>query len=123
MASDEKITKLILQLTKATVNKEIKWKNSRIPLSLFVGNDDVIPFFLSVEYKGTNIALYEKRYKDYNPEENSTYWTGNDALAILGSGGEVLWEYRENSSALSNLITVAKESAANIDAILDSLIG
>lgn len=122
MPSDSRITRLILQLTKATVDKGIKWKKTDTPRSFTFGTDDTIPFVLRADYKGQSLAVFERRYQDYNAEDDSSYWTGDDVLGIVDPKGVLIWEYRENSSALTNLVQVAKESASNIDSILDSLL-
>jgi hypothetical protein len=123
MPSDSKITKLILQLTKATVDNEMKWAKVDPPRSFSIGTDDTIPFLLRAEYKGQRLALFERRFQGYNAEDDSSFWTGDDVLAILDPKDGIIWEHRENSSAIANLIKVAKESAANIDSLLDSLLG
>lgn len=122
MPSDTKVSRLILQLTKATVDKEIKWDPSDAPRSLTRGNNDVISFFITANYKGRQLALFERRYQSYDGEHDSLYWLGDDVLAILDYNNEVIWEHRENSSALTNLVQVARESAGNVDDLLDSLL-
>jgi hypothetical protein len=111
-------------LTKATVDQEIEWETKAQPPQLDHGTDDVISFYVETEYKGQIIGLYERRYRAYDGEHDVQYWTGTNALAFVGTfpRREIMWEHRENSSALDNLIRIARESASGIDEILDDLL-
>ena len=125
MPNDTKISRLILRLTKATADGEIKWEGDNPPVTMGMASDDVIPFYLEAEYKGQNIALFERRSREYDGEHDTFYWSGADSIAIIGPHPrrEVIWEHQENSSALGNLIRIARESASGIDGILDDLLG
>ncbi len=123
MPTENKISQLILRLTKATVNKEIEWKPFNPPKSLTTGNDDLIVACLTADYKQQTLALVKGRFRDYDGSNDTFYWTGSYSLAILNAAQSILWEHRENSSALGNLFQVAHEAAMNVDQILDSLLG
>jgi len=122
MTSESKGFQLILRLTRATVDKAIKWKILDAPRTLTAGTDDFISFYIETSFKGQRIALFERRSKDYDGERDSFYWTGYAAIALLDADRRVVWEFGENSSALENLLKVARESAANVETILDSLL-
>jgi hypothetical protein len=122
MASESKVARLILQLTKLTVDKGIEWKVCDPPRALIQGTDDVVSLYLETEYKGQFLALYHRRYRAYDGDNDVTYWADEVHVAILDAEERIVWEHTDGSSALTNLFTVARESAANIDGILDSLL-
>jgi hypothetical protein len=122
MADESKSLQLILRLTRATVDKQIEWKVIDAPRSLTAGTDDLIPVYLEAIYKGQQIALFERRCKDYDGERDTFYWTGYAAVALLDNNRRVVWEFSENSSALENLLKAARESAVNLEKILDLLL-
>ncbi len=121
MPSDAKITQLIVGLTKATVAKKIEWEFAEPPRSIATGTGDIIPAYLQAEYKGKSLALFERRYREYDPENDDHYWTSGFVLAILDENSRVIWDYREGYSTLEDLFRVARESAADIDNLLDTL--
>lgn len=122
MADQEKILQVVVQLTRATVEGAVKWSFERTPQSLTRGTDEVIAGYLECKYKGQRIAVFERRYQAFNPENESFYWTSEIGLAFLDGMRDVLWDHRAGGSALFNLHEVAKESAAGVDDILNQLL-
>jgi hypothetical protein len=122
MENDSKGLQLILRLTKATVLKEIEWKTADAPKSLTTGTDCLFPVYVETSYKGQCIALFERRCRSYDGERDSFYWTGSNAVALLDDGRRIVWEFDEPSVALDLLLKTARESAANVEQLLDSLL-
>jgi hypothetical protein len=120
MPNEDKLEKLVLALIRATTQGEIKWELTDVPRQRLRGTDDVIDFFLVTIYKGQEIAVFEKKYKAFDIETESMYWTTADCFAFI-SFGEVKWE-TDQQPLLSSLLKVARESAANVDGIIDSLL-
>jgi hypothetical protein len=123
MPSDSKISYFIVQLTRATVEGNIKWKFADAPTSINVGTGDVIATYLEAEHRLQRVALYERRYLGYNSEIDSAQWESNIVLAFLDKEDRVIWDYHESPLSVCNLFKVARESAAGIDRILDNFLG
>jgi hypothetical protein len=85
-----------------------------------IGTDDIIPEYFETTFKGQELAVFDRRYQGFNPENESVYWTSDYCFAFL-SDGAITWE-TEDSRLLSPLFKVAKESAADVDGILDNLL-
>jgi hypothetical protein len=123
MPSDNKVSQLILRLTKATVDGEVEWESTAPPIELNRTTDDVIESYHQTELKGQTIAIFERRFRAYDGEHDVQYWAGANSIAILRKWPtEVIWEHQENSSSLGNLIRIAKEKSSGIDGILDNLL-
>lgn len=122
MPNESKISKLILHLTKATIDKDIEWEREDPPRCLTRATDEIVTLYLETEYKDQIIALAEYRYQSYDGDHDLMYWTGTSAIAMLDDARELLWEHRSNTSALENLIRVARDAATGIDDIIDSII-
>jgi hypothetical protein len=120
MPSETKLEKLLLLLIRETTEGTIKWVASNPPRSRMVGTDDVIEEYFETRFKEQDIAVFERRYRGYDGESDNTYWTSANCLAFL-SGGAITWE-TEDSPLLVQLFRVAKESAADIDGILDTIL-
>jgi hypothetical protein len=82
--------------------------------------DDIIAEYFEVTFKGQEVAVFERRYRGFNPDNESEYWTSDYCFAFL-SDGAITWE-TEYSRLLFPLFKVAKESAADVDGILDNLL-
>lgn len=84
------------------------------------GTDDIIEEYFETTFKGQEVAVFERRYKGFNTDNESEYWTSDYCFAFL-SDGAITWE-TEDSRLLFPLFKVAKESAADVDGILDNLL-
>lgn len=120
MPSEKKLEMLIQLLIRQTTEGLVKWKSSTAPKSRLKGSDDVIEEFFETAFKGQGIAVFERRFKDYDPDTDSRYWASAYCFAFV-AGGELTWE-TEEAPLLPTIFKVAKESAADIDGILNSLL-
>jgi hypothetical protein len=121
MPSESKIQRLIIELTKATVEKQVEWDFDVPPSSLADGNYSISEYF-QAEYKGQWIGLFERKGRAFDADREVYYWVASIILVFVGEGGRILFEYDRESSALNNLYRVVKESASDIDNILDTLL-
>jgi hypothetical protein len=120
MPSEKKLEQLIRLLIRETTEGQISWEASNPPRSRMIGTDDIIADYFETTFKDQEVAVFERRYKEFNPENESLYWTSDYCFALL-SGGAITWE-TEDSRLLFPLFKVAKESAADVDGILDKLL-
>jgi hypothetical protein len=120
MPSEKKLEQLIRVLIRETTEGKISWEASDPPGSRVTGTDDIIEEYFETTFKGQEIAVFERRYRGFNPDNESEYWTSDYSFAFL-SNGAMTWE-TEDSRLLFPLFKVAKESAADVDGILDSLL-
>jgi|SRR5579863_3583156 len=120
MPSEERLRKVIELLIRDTTEGRVKWKAAFPPNSRTQGTDDIIQDYFEAEYKGQTVAVFERRYRAYNDETDSTYWASDYSFAFVAYGN-VTWE-TEDSPLLASLFKAAKESAADVDGILDALL-
>lgn len=121
MPNDSKISRLILQLTKATVHKEVEWQFADAPASLSAGTGDIIVGYLEAKYRDQRLAMFERRYLGYNAETDSPQWEAAYVLAILDKYDRLIWDRSEGPSSLYDLYQVARDSAG-IDRIIGKLL-
>ena len=123
MPSESKMEKLFVLLIRQTTEGNISWKSEEPPRSLLSGTSDIIEDYFVTVYKGQNLAVFERRYREFDVDTETSYWTTRDSLAFLDASHSITWESSDQSARLSTLVKVAKESAADVNGILDSLLG
>ncbi len=122
MIYDNKISKLITKLIRLTSEDKIIWDTMDPPNSITKGTNDIFPLFFKTIYKAKNVALYQQRYQDFNPDTEQFYWTERVRFAILDEMNIVVWENHEQSPALLDLLNTIREKAAGFDDLLDDLL-
>ena len=122
MANEAKLEKLLVQLIRATTSRNLKWKMTPPPVVMRTATNDLVQDFLIAEYKGTKIAVFERRFESYDGEHDHTYWDSRSVFAFLSIGGLVTWETAEPAIQISQLLVAARESAANVDELIDDLL-
>jgi hypothetical protein len=122
MPTDANISRLILQLTRATSEGQLKWELREPPGTLRAGSDDVIVNYLQTVHKGQVIGLFQRRYRSYSGDLDRFFWNESLVLAFIDRRGNVIWEHDEPSSTLHDLFSLARESAADVDGILKRLL-
>lgn len=121
MPSDSKLEKLIRLLIRETTEGKVKWDAANAPKSRLNGTDDIIEEYFTTEFKEQGIAVFERRYVGIDIDTESSYWTSSSCFAFVADSGDITWE-TEQQSLIGNLLNVARESAADVDGILDSLL-
>lgn len=120
MPSEKKLEQLIRLLIRETTEGKISWEASGPPRSRMIGTDDIIEEYFETTFKEQQVAVFERRYRGFNTENETEYWTSDYGFAFL-SDDTMTWE-TEDSRLLFPLFKVAKESAADVDGILDNLL-
>jgi hypothetical protein len=121
MPSDQKLEKLILLLIRETTEGRIKWQAAFSPKTRVIGTDDIIADYFVAEFKEQGIAVFDRRSRGYDPDHDSLYWQSDPGFALLNEG-DITWETEHPKPQLWNLLKVARESAADVDNIVDSLL-
>lgn len=121
MERENRITKLITTLDRATIAGYVKWKAEQPARSLVHGTDDIVPMFFQAEYKGRLFAVYERRTREYDGERDLFYWTSNNYFAILDAVGNVVFE-TAHSMALHSLRNTISAQVADVDKLLEDLL-
>ncbi|WP_417781192.1 hypothetical protein [Stutzerimonas xanthomarina] len=128
MNLESKAEQLITKLLRETYEGAIQWHATDAPKPLTLATDDAFPLFLSTNYKGIDVGLYQKRSK-YIFDPPHWCWTEKIGLCVYRKGDlggifadAVIWQYEENLSSLNNLFSAAREQASGIDSILDGLL-
>ncbi|OQS40804.1 hypothetical protein [Chromobacterium haemolyticum] len=122
MSLDEKMTTLIVKLNKLTSQKKIFWYVKEPPRTILRGTDDHIPLFMMAKYKDQYFAIYQHRYQDFSVEFENFYWSEKIVLAIIDIDGHVLWEVREETSALYDLFETVRRQISKIDSVIEDLL-
>lgn len=117
-----KTNKLATKLIRETNSGKLEWEMNDPPVEMTEGTDDFIPLFFKTKYKDKWIAIFENRYQGIDLDTESLYWTKRIVLAVLDSENRVLWESRERSPALNDLLDTVREKYSGIDDLLSDLI-
>ncbi|AXA52903.1 hypothetical protein ACNT2N_24005 [Pseudomonas thivervalensis] len=120
MDSDEKMSKLIAQVLRATYSGQVRWEVSEAPPSLTRATDSFIPLFLKAIYKGHDLVVYEERGKYWTDEDTFNWSTALHFGVVIGS--IVVSDYARYSPVLRELYEEAKKNASNLDSLLDNLL-
>lgn len=120
MNSEDKISKLLAQILRATYSGKVDWELSNAPASLTRNTDNFVPIFLQATYKGSEIVVYEERGKHWTDEE-SYNWSTSIRFGFVVSGS-VMTESVRWSPVLGQLYDAAKKHASGVDSIIDNLL-
>lgn len=112
--------KLIGQLIRDSLNKNLSWSPKKPPASLSSATDNYIPLYLETWYKNVIVGIYEIRYK-YFVDEEAFHWSEMNGICVVKLDGVLAWKVEENSPALRELIQIAGEKAAGLDELFDVL--
>ncbi|HWV06676.1 hypothetical protein [Ralstonia sp.] len=121
MFSDEKILKLIVSLNRLTSTGVLEWTLSEPPRRVTAGLDIVVPLYIEAQHRGQRFALYQERSRRFDGERDQFYAVEDLVLAVLDMEGRVLFEVRDQYSALQDLFARARASLVDIDSILSDL--
>ena len=122
MGYQNKVIQLATKLIRLTSDDEVKWEIKDPPRSITSGTDDVIPLYFEAKYKDKYVAIYEERYQNFYPENETLYWSRRVVFVVLDSEDRVLWETTQHSPALTDLLDTVREKSAGIDDLLDDLL-
>jgi hypothetical protein len=120
MSTEDKISKLLAQILRATYLGTVPWELSAAPLGLTKNTDNFVPTFLRANYKGSVIVVYEERGKHWT-DEDSFNWSTSIRFGFIVSG-EVITESVRWSPVLGQLYDAAKKHASGVDSIIDNLL-
>lgn len=120
MNMEDKVSKLLAQILRATYSGKIDWKLSNPPVSLIRNTDNFVPTFIQATYKGSEIVVYEERGKHWTDEENYN-WSTSIRFGFIVSGG-VITEPVRWSPLLGQLYDAAKKHASGVDSIINNLL-
>lgn len=120
MSTEDKASKLVGQVLRATYSGSILWRLSSPPASLTRATDNFVPVFLEADYKGKVIVVYEERYKHWTDEENFTWGAGVRFGVFLGN--TVVTEFVKWSPLLRQLFEAAKNNATDVDSLIDNML-
>ena len=125
MPNDARMEKLIVLLIRKTKEGQIKWEAATPPGTLTEGTDQKIVDYLETTFKEQRIAVFERRFRAYDGENDNHYWADKDCMGFVNGSRftkSITWETSDYPALLYSLLTSAKESAAEVDNILDSLL-
>ena len=117
-----KFERLILKLTRDTVEGNLNWKIKPPPNILSGENSDVIPACYETILKGQTIGLFQRKYQTFSGGYDGFVWNESIVLVFLDSSRRVISEYSEFQSALYNLFQIVRESCTDVKGILDELL-
>ena len=121
MDTHTKTTQLITQLARDTLADKIDWKIKDTPRGLLQGTGNIVPIFLGADYKTNKMGVFQFRYKSFY-DEDAYHWSEDIGFCIYDNNGTILLEFHEYSPVLLNLFELARDKAANIGVLLDSLL-
>lgn len=120
MSKEDKLSKLLAQILRATYLGAVDWEMTSPPFSLTKNTDNFVPTFLFAHYKAAVIVVYEERGKHWT-DEDSYSWSTSIRFGFMVSG-EVITESVRWSPVLGQLYDAAKQHASGVDSIIDNLL-
>lgn len=120
MSTDDKMSKLLAQILRATYSGKVAWELLNPPVSLTKNTDIFVPIFLGANYKGSEIVIYEERGRHWVDEDNYN-WSTSIRFGFMVSE-RVLTESIRWTPVLGQLFDAAKKHASGVDSIIDSLL-
>ncbi|SRR6266404_2207200 len=122
MANLSKINRLLVDLTRATVEGQLLWVRANPPLELTSGTHDVVPTYYEATRKEHKIALFVRRFQTFSGEYEQFFWQERLVFAFLDSSRRISWDHSDYSPGLQNLFDAVKEKNANVDGLIDDLL-
>ncbi|QAR45565.1 hypothetical protein EQG67_07240 [Kosakonia cowanii] len=121
MFTDKSTTKLYVKLNKETAENSIKWKAIDAPNNITDGSNDLIDTIFTLNYKGKNLAIYQKKYKYYFDEDRWT-WDEGIEFSLLTDDYKPLWKSSGHSQALRDLFETVTRQASGLDELIQELL-
>ena len=121
MPSEQKLKELILLIRKTTEG-DIEWVASDPPSRLITATEEVINEFYEAKFKTQKLAVLLRRFRAYDSERDDIHWTGAVFFAFMDHD-RITWETNDVDLPIGTLFRAAQESAADVDGIVDSLLG
>ncbi len=121
MPTESQISKLLMDITRRTIEGGLEWEMAMMPPPLRRGTSDIIDDYFETMYKNQKIAVYERKYRAYDGEHDESYWTSDAHLAIIQDSGAV-WETSADSARIWALLKLARDSATGIDSVFEDLL-
>lgn len=115
-----KETKVILKLTKDTINNEVDWS---IGSKNFVlgGEEEIIDNVYETEYFGKNLRLYHYRDKYYH-DYLEYVWQDGYRLEVVDDNRNSLWIF-PSDQAIYGLYDTVREKTSSIKDYLNDILG
>jgi len=118
----DKVVELILQLTKKTIEGNIKWEAVQPPKGFNIGSEDLVPMLYVSMVKEKIISLYLKRYRHYT-DVDEFYWSEKVCIAFLSDDlSRIIWEASEKGPSLITLFQTVTEQASGVDKLLNDFL-
>lgn len=121
MPSEDKIARLVDKLIQQTRAGVIEWEALTVPRTLTEATDHVIKEYFECDYAGQSLGVFQRAIHSYDGDRDDFYWVDEVRLGIV-SGPTLLWENPDPLASLWRLLEVARESASDIDGIVDALL-
>ena len=119
--SDDKFEQAVFKIFRMTHLGELIWSRTTPPKNLRAGTDSVFPLYFEASYQGRRLALYQERYRFFVPEMETERWAERVCLAMLGSDGDVVYEF-PLTRQVHDLIEAVRYKESNVEGLLDELI-
>jgi hypothetical protein len=117
MASIAEVVKRLEELTAA---RKIQWRRMDAPSSVAVGTDSRVPAFFGATFKGRHVGVYEERFRAFDIETETSYWSNRYVLAFFDESWEIAWE-APTMPGVGRLYDAIKYQNADVDSILNDI--
>jgi len=121
MNMHDKALRLIEKVTWQTAQEKLNWKFDSAPTQLTDGTGDKIDVYLSCEFRGQTLAVFEKKYKFYLDVDDWS-WSSKKVFAIIDSAGRIIYESDKPDVKINNLYDLVFNSVANVEGIMNLLL-
>jgi hypothetical protein len=121
MDSNRKYVTAISKLNRLTQEGKIRWTRRSVPKGLTRGTEDYIDSFYSAKHKDKFLGVYELRYRTYDSESDSFFWTSQLVLALFTADWSKLWEFPPTSGT-TELLRSIEYQVSGVEDFVDGLL-
>lgn len=118
MANIADVAKRLLELTQS---REIKWEQLEPPSAVAAGTDSKIVGFFGATFNGRHVGVYEDRYKGFDADTESSYWTNRYVLVFFDRNWDIAWE-APTTAGVARLYDAIKYQKADVERIMGDIL-
>jgi len=116
-----KETKVILKLTKETINNKVDWSIGSKSKIILGSEEEIIDNLYETEYHGKYLRLYHYRDKYYH-DYLEYVWQDGYRLEVVDENDNSLWVF-PTDQAIYGLYDTVREKTSNIKDYLNDILG
>ncbi|HEX8209068.1 MAG TPA: hypothetical protein VF584_02695 [Longimicrobium sp.] len=115
------IADVVKRLEELTTSRKLQWSRIEPPDSIAVGTDSKILAFFTATFNGRHVGIYEERYRGFDIDSETSYWTSREVLVFFDISWDVTWE-APTTPGIARLYDAIKYQKADVDTIMNDIL-